>query len=204
MLSWRSIRRCVTALIAVALVLSGLLLAAQVRRPRIRSPATTGVRPRWTGHARRRRMHRLAPDPKGPKPVVTHQGDGGPEAPVGAAARTSSPSCPRPAPRRTGWSASPGVPSTTERTSASRSARSVKGAWTPWQTLENDDDSPGDAGRPGTEPIWVGRARGRRRSSLVGVRHATRRHQGPDDRSRRRQRSDRDDRDPGCLHDRVA
>jgi len=34
------------------------------------------------------------------------------------------------------------------------------GVWSQWQSVEQEDANPGVAGRPGTEPIWVGKAQG--------------------------------------------
>ncbi len=74
MLSWRSLRLCVTALIAVALVLSGLLLSrtqgpstttASLAGVDQATPAPDGATPGPEEDAP------LVPDPKGPKPVVS-------------------------------------------------------------------------------------------------------------------------------------
>ncbi|MEO6606410.1 MAG: hypothetical protein ABIN55_12405, partial [Aeromicrobium sp.] len=154
MLSWRLIRRCVPALLAVALILSGLVLS--------------GTQEALTHNTSYAGVDRVipapqdaepAPEPEGPKPVVRTKETVVPKAPVGAAKDVVAE---LPQTRTTSygmvgvtWSAN-----TTERDISVAIRSLVKGAWTPWETLENDDEAPGDAGRPGTEPIWVGRAEG--------------------------------------------
>lgn len=154
MLSWRLIRRCVPALLAVALVLSGLVLSS-----------TQGPLANNTSSAVADRVFpppqdaEPAPAPKGPKPVVRTKETAVPKASAGAAKDVVAE---LPQTRTTSygmvgvtWSAD-----TTERDISVAIRSLVKGSWTPWETLENDDDAPGDAGRPGTEPIWVGEAEG--------------------------------------------
>ncbi|GAA3527276.1 hypothetical protein GCM10022234_25620 [Aeromicrobium panaciterrae] len=162
MLSWRSIRLCATALTAVALVLSGLLVsraqgpstsAASLAGLDQTAPAPDDV-PDEVPHDAP-----FVPDPKGPKPVVSTKETEVPRAPA-AAGKDVVAELPETRTTAYGmvgvtWSAA-----TTEKDISVAIRSLVKGSWTPWQTLENDDDNPGDPGRPGTEPIWVGEAQG--------------------------------------------
>ncbi len=154
MLSWRSIRRCLPALLAVPLVLSGLVLSS-TQEPLTNNTAYAGV----DRVVPAPQDAETAPEPKAPKPVVRTKETTVPQAPVGAATDVVA-ELPQTHTTSYGmvgvtWSAS-----TTERDISVAIRSLVKGTWTPWQTLENDDDAPGDAGRPGTEPVWVGRAEG--------------------------------------------
>jgi SpoIID/LytB domain protein len=154
MLSWRLIRRCVAAFLAVALVLFGVYLS--------RTNGPSANRASISGEAQSTPVPKdapPAPEPKGPKPVVRTKETVVPNAPAGAAANVVAE---LPETRTTSygmvgvtWSAK-----TTEQDISVAIRSLVKGQWTAWDTLENDDEAPGEGGRPGTEPVWVGEAQG--------------------------------------------
>ena len=156
MLSWRLIRHSVTVLIAVALVLSAVLfLRSQASSPLADARTPTGV----TSGAPDATTP--APTDKTPKPVVKTKQTVVPKAAPGAAKNVVAE---LPQTRTTSygmvgvtWAAK----TAEDDHDISVAIRSlVKDVWTPWRTLENDDDSASDEGRPGTEPIWVGEADG--------------------------------------------
>jgi SpoIID/LytB domain protein len=152
MLSWRSIRLCVTACLALALVLSGFLLSG-VRDIHPSVSAAMGL------EAPRSAAPTPSPEPAAPAPVVHTRQTVVPSAPAGAAHDVVA-ELPQTRTKSYGMVGVTWSSKTTETDITVKIRSLVKGKWTPWQLLGLDDEDPGDPGRPGTEPIWVGTAQG--------------------------------------------
>jgi SpoIID/LytB domain protein len=150
MLSWRSIRLCVTACLALALVLSGFMLSGAHDLGPTLSAAIGHDAPRSVDPT---------PKPAAPAPVVHTQQTVVPSAPVGAAHDLVA-ELPLTHTTSYGMVGVTWSPKTTDTDITVKFRALVSGRWAAWRTLGLDDEQPGVAGRPGTEPIWVGKADG--------------------------------------------
>ena len=164
--SWRLIRRCTAVSLALAMVMTGFVLSRAGDRPGNIGALDTVVKEQGATEPPATQM---APSPKTekvPAPDVVERAK-----PVVKVVQTSVPVTKPDAARGdlvaalpdTGtqafnllgvtWSAK-----TTEQDIKVRVRTRVDGNWTKWQGLELDDASSG--GRPGTEPLWVGKGDG--------------------------------------------